>query len=266
MRLLRVYRALLLATFQAASQYRVQSLLWVLFAIMRPLIFLAAWSSVATAQGGSVSGMTIPDFVAYYLAVSLTVYLTMAWNAWEFEQEVRLGRLSPKLLRPLHPLHYAVVDNLVWKVTGLIAIVPGLLLIALSFEAPIASEVWNVLLFVPSVLLAAALRFTVGWVVATLAFWTTRVTAVEHLLERVAFIFAGQIAPLSLLPGPLQAIAYLLPWGYMLGVPADILRGGLSLERALLLMGGQLVWLVLALAGLRLAWRTGLRQYGAVGA
>jgi len=67
---------------------------------------------------------------------------------------------------------------------------------------------WQLVVFVPSVLLAVALRFVFGWVVAALAFWTTRIHAVMHLYDRLTFLFAGQIAPLSLLPGPLAALAY----------------------------------------------------------
>ena len=63
--LVRTYQALLLAGFQQMAQYRIQSLLWMLFAIIRPVIFLAAWVAIATAQGGSVAGYTVGDFAAY---------------------------------------------------------------------------------------------------------------------------------------------------------------------------------------------------------
>ena len=44
----RTYRALLLASLQSALQYRVQMFLYAMFSFMRPIIFLAAWSAVAT--------------------------------------------------------------------------------------------------------------------------------------------------------------------------------------------------------------------------
>jgi ABC-2 type transport system permease protein len=122
------------------------------------------------------------------------------------------------------------------------------------------------LLFLPSVLLAAILSFLAGWVLATLAFWTTRVHAISTFWDRAAFIFAGQIAPLALLPGPLQAISLALPFGYILGVPAEILRGGVSVPTALLLMAGQAFWIVVFYVALQRVWRVGVRQYSAVGA
>src|SRR6202022_1992113 len=98
--LLRMVRALFVASFQAATQYRVQSVLWLLFAVIRPIVFLAAWSAAANAQGGSIGDFSVGDFAAYYVCLTLVIQLTMSWNADEFEAEIRQGKLSPKLLRP----------------------------------------------------------------------------------------------------------------------------------------------------------------------
>ncbi len=259
-----IYRAVFVAEFQAAAQYRVQSVLWLLFAVIRPVVFLAAWSAAAATQGGRIGDMTVGDFAAYYVCVTLVSQLTMSWNAYDFELEIRQGKLSPKLLRPLHPLHYAVVENVVFKVVTLPALLPVLLLIGITFQARFSTTVIDVLLFIPSVLLAAALHFMFGWLMATLAFWITRVHGIIHVYDRLTFLFAGQVAPLSLLGG-LAAISYWLPFGYMLWAPAEILRGGLSLEQALGTLAAQIIWLAVSWLGFVVLWRAGLRQYSAVG-
>jgi ABC-2 type transport system permease protein len=263
---IRTYRALLVAQLQAASQYRVQVLLWMLFSVVRPVIFLAAWVAVANAQGGQIGTYDVRDFAAYYICLSLVSCLTASWNAYEFEYEVRFGRLSPKLLRPLHPIHYAVVENLVAKLMQIVPLSIVLVFISITFDARFRTTPAHVLLFVPSVMLAAALSFLSGWVLATTAFWTTRVHSVSTFWDRAAFIFAGQIAPLALLPGPLQAISLVLPFGYVLGVPAEILRGGVSPSTALLLMAGQAIWVGVFFVAFQRVWRAGVRQYSAVGA
>lgn len=264
--LVRIYRALFVVNLQQTAQYRVQALLWLLFAIVRPVVFLAAWSAAANSQGGSIGEYTIGDFAAYYVCLTLVSHLTMSWNAYDFEAEIRQGKLAPKLLRPLHPLHYAVVENAVYKLTTLPALVPALVLISATFQAHYETQVWQVLLFVPSVLLAAALRFMVGWVIAAFGFWTTRIHAIMHLYDRLTFLLAGQIAPLSLLPGPLAALGYGLPFAYMLWAPAELLRGGLSLDQALATVGAQVAWLTVSWLAFAAIWRLGLRQFSAVGA
>jgi ABC-2 type transport system permease protein len=264
--LLRVYRALFVVNFQQATQYRVQSVLWLLFAVIRPVVFLAAWSAAAEAQGGTIAGFSVGDFAAYYVCLTLVTQLTMSWTAYDFELEVRQGRLAPKLLRPLHPLHYGVVDNLVFKITTLPALVPALLLIAWTFQARFQTQIWDVVIFVPSLVLAAALRFVFGWALASLAFWTTRLHSITHLYDRLSFVLAGQIAPLALLPGPLAFVGYVLPFGYMLWAPAEILRGGLTVEQSLMVLVAQTVWLAVSWLMFVVVWRMGLRQFSAVGA
>jgi ABC-2 type transport system permease protein len=266
LRIYNIYLALFVANFQQATQYRVQSVLWLLFAIIRPVVFLAAWSAAATAQGGEIGDFSVGDFAAYYVCVTLVSQLTMSWDAYDFEFEIRQGKLAPKLLRPLHPLHYAVVANIVYKVTTLPALIPALVLIAYTFQARFDTQLWHAALFIPSVLLAAALRFIFGWAVASFAFWTTRIHAIMHLYDRLAFLFAGQVAPLSLLPGPLAALGYALPFGYMLWAPSEILRGGVTFDQAGLMLAAQLAWLVVSWLAFVVVWRLGLRQFSAVGA
>lgn len=264
--MIRIYRALFTNQMQVMSQYRVAMFLYVFFSFIRPIIFLAAWIAVAESQGGRVGGFARSDLAGYYVIVTLVTHLTMSWDMYDFEVEVRHGRLSPKLLRPLHPLNYAIVGNIVWKLFTVVAVIPVAVLIAVTFDARFTTQPWHLALGIPSLVLGAALYFMFGWVFACVAFWTTRVHAIVTLYQRAAFIFAGQIAPLALLPGALQAIAYALPFGYMLGVPADILRGGPDLPTALAMLGGQVAWLAVAILLYRGVWRAGLRQYSAVGA
>lgn len=261
-----VYRALFTSQVQLFSQYRVAMFVYVLFSFVRPVIFLAAWLAVAEAQGGSVGEFSRGDLAAYFVAATLVNHLTASWNMFDFEFEVRQGRLSAKLLRPLHVLHYAVVENFVWKMFTLLAVVPVLVLIAWTFRPTFEADGADIAIGAVSVVLGAALTFLFGWTVALVAFWTTRIHAAVTLYQRAAFIFAGQIAPLGLLPGVLQTIAYALPFGYMLGVPADILRGGHEPSAALLLVAGQVFWLGVAALLFAFVWRHGVRQYTAVGA
>jgi ABC-2 type transport system permease protein len=266
MTLVRIYRALLLAGFQQAAQYRVQSLLWMLFSIVRPVIFLAAWVAVAVAQGGDIAGYKVGDFAAYYVCMTFVSQLVMAWNSHEFEWEVNQGRLSAKLLRPLHPLHYSVVDNLIFKLNTLPVLGVILILVSISFGAIYRTQPWHVVAFVPSVILAGALLFMFNWVIASLAFWATRMRTANTLFQRATFVFAGQIAPIALLPGWLQTLSYALPFWYMMGAPTEILRGGVTQEQVLQILAGQSAWLVVTFVAFQWIWRRGVRAYSAVGA
>jgi ABC-2 type transport system permease protein len=156
--------------------------------------------------------------------------------------------------------------NLVYKGFTVPVLLPVLVLIAWGFGATFQTQPWHLALFVPSVVLGAALRFVFGWVLATCAFWTTRINAIMQFYERLTFLFAGQIAPLGLLPGPLAAISSVLPFGSMLWAPAEILRGGTTVEQSLGLIVTQAVWLGLSWLAFVIVWRIGVRRFSAVGA
>jgi len=263
---IRVYRALITQSIQVLSAYRVSLFLYALFSFIRPIIFLAAWVAVAESQGGRLGSFSRADLGGYFAIAILVTHLTAAWDFFEFEWEVRRGSLSPKLLRPLHPINYSIVNNGLWKLMTSVAVVPVAVAVAITFDARFAATPAHLALGTVSVVLAAGLTFTFGWVFASAVFWTTRVHAIVTLYQRTAFIFSGQVAPLLLLPAPLLVAALILPFGYMLGVPTEILRGGVDVTTALLMIGGQVVWLAIGIVLYRVVWNAGLRQYSAVGA
>ena len=66
-----------------------------------------------------------------------------------------------------------------------------LVAVSISFGARYETQLWHVLVFIPSVVLAAALLFVFGWIIASLAFWATRMNTANTLWQRAAFVFAA---------------------------------------------------------------------------
>jgi ABC-2 type transport system permease protein len=136
----------------------------------------------------------------------------------------------------------------------------------MTFQAHFDATLAHYVLFVPSVVLGWLLNFMIGWVVACAAFWLNRVHTVSTIMQRISFIFAGQIAPIALMPAALQIVSWALPFAYTLAVPTMILRGDVTIDVALLMMAGQVAWLTAAFVVFQVVWRAGLRQFSAVGA
>ena len=121
------------------------------------------------------------------------------------------------------------------------------------------------MLFVPALLLAFLLRFLLEWTLALVAFWTTRVGAVNQTYFVLILFLSGQIAPLSLFPVPIQVAADILPFRWMIGFPVELILGRLSVVDAATGLLAQAVWILLAGLLLRTVWRAGVRVYSAVG-
>jgi ABC-2 type transport system permease protein len=264
--LLVLYRAQFKTTIAEQFQYRGALVIWLMGLILEPVIYLSVWATVARSQGGAVDGFSASDFAAYYLIAMVVDHASFTWIMWEMEYWIRQGNLSPLLVRPVHPIHRHIAANLTFKLLTMAAVVPVVIVLTIVFRPNFTITAATALLFVPALILAMALRFAVEWTLASVAFWVTRVTALNQLYF-VAFLFlAGLAVPLPLLPGPVQTVAEWLPFYRMLGFPVELLLGRLTPEQIGTGFIAQVVWLAVAVVALNAVWARGVRQYSAVGA
>lgn len=264
--MLSVYRALFRVAFATQAQYRVSGVIWLIGAVLQPVMYLAVWSTVARSGGGTVEGYTAAAFAGYFIVLMLVNHAGDTWVIWVFEPRVRQGQLSAMLLRPLHPIHADIAEHVTHKVIQLVVLLPVTAALVAVFRPALHPSPWEAAACAPALALAVVLRFTVEWTVALLAFWITRVAATGEAYWTVLLFLSGQIAPLSLLPGPVQTAATLLPFRWMVAFPVELALGRLNGGQALLGLAVQAAWVVTSLMLLRILWRTGLRRYSAVGA
>jgi ABC-2 type transport system permease protein len=264
--MLELYRQQMKTSFAGMLQYRVALVIWLISQVLDPLIYLIVWSTVSSASGGEVGGYTQGDFAAYFLALMLVNNITYSWIMHEYEYRVREGLLSAALLRPVHPIHADIADNLSSKMIS----TPGMVLVAVAlgfvFRPTIHLVPWAVAAFVPAVALAFLLRFLMEWTLALAAFWTTRVSALNQTYYVALLFLSGQVAPLALFPAVVQAVGAALPFRWMIAFPVELLLGNLTPAQTLIGFAAQAGWIGVGLLLVRLAWRAGVRQYSAVGA
>ena len=84
--------------------------------------------------GGEVDGFGAGGFAAYFLAAMVVNHATFTWIMWEFEYRIRNGKLSPLLLRPIHPIHRDIANNLTFKLLTLAVVLPVAAVLALLFR------------------------------------------------------------------------------------------------------------------------------------
>jgi ABC-2 type transport system permease protein len=264
--LLHLYRAQFKTTIAEQFQYRGALVIWLTGLILEPVIFLSVWATVARSQGGAVDGFTANDFAAYFLLTMIVDHAGFTWIMWEMEYWIRQGNLSPLLVRPVHPIHRHIANNLTFKLLTMVVVLPVVVGLGLVFRPNFTITTSTALAFVPALLLAMALRFAVEWTLASVAFWVTRVNALNQLYYVVFLFLAGVAAPLALLPEPVRIVAEWLPFYRMLGFPVEVLLGRLSPQQVLIGFAAQIAWLTLAVVLLNLTWARGIRKYSAVGA
>ncbi len=263
--LLSIYREHIKVEVALKMQYRVGTLLNMLQMAVEPIVYLVVWRTVAAAQGGEVGGFDNSELAAYYIIFTFMRQFVAATGLWLFEWRIREGQMSTLLLRPLHPIHADIAENISYKVFSSIALIPILIVMALVFEARFTAPWWAWLLFIPAACLGAAIRFIAQYALAMVGFWTTRLDAIWQMYSISQTFFGGTLAPLALLPVPLQVIASLLPFRWILAFPIELAMGRLATDE---IIGGfiaQLLWIVGTTVVLIAGWRIAVKRYGAVG-
>ncbi len=264
--LARYYRGEFAAAAANNLAYRGAVVIWVVTTVIQPLVSIVVWRTVA-GPGGQVAGFSAAEFVTYFAVTMLVEHLTFIWLMWEFEYRIRTGSMSPLLLRPIHPIHKDVCDNLAYKAIGLVGVVPAMVLLVVGFGGDVSAVgPWQLLAFLPALLLAMALRFLLEWVLALSAFWLTKLSALNNLYFSLFLFLGGAFAPLAVLPGPVRTLALASPFPWMLAFPVEVAMGRRTGVDVFVGYAVQLGWLAVALVLLRLVWRRAVRSYSAVGA
>jgi ABC-2 type transport system permease protein len=250
----------------ATIEYRAAFLVYMVNVVAGPLISLLVWLTV------SEQGVRLPydrgQFVTYYVLLSMVSMLTSTWLAPFLAEEIRLGGLSPWLLRPAPYIAQQVGNNLGEKIVKLPLLLPLIGLVALLFRAdlrlPADPLAW--LLFGLSLPLAAAVTFLLDFVLGSLAFWMQDVNGLIRVKNLAGAFLAGQFIPLALFPAGLAGILEAQPFRYTLSFPLEVLTGSLAPAA----LGRGFAWQIAYCVGLwgcyRLLWRYGLRSYAATGA
>lgn len=261
--LIQAYAGLVRSSAQVAVTYRGRMVLWVLSGFF-PLLLMAVWLTIA-AESGPPAGWTTADFLSYYAAAALVWHLSGQHVVWEWDQDLRSGDLSAKLLRPVHPFHQYAAGDLGHRLVLLSGLVPAFavavaLVPGLHYDV---SPAWA-LLVLAAIVLAYALSIVMALAIALVGFWTTQTTNLWMLWWGLGSFASGWVAPLELMPGWLRAVAVALPFRSTLGFPVELMSGRLDGAEV---AQGFLVGVAWT-AGFALlyvfGWRRGIRRFQAV--
>jgi ABC-2 type transport system permease protein len=253
-------------TFATMVQYRASLFIWMIGHVLEPLVYLVVWTVVAEGGGGRAGDYTTAQFAGYFIVLMLVENVSYTWIMYEYDYRIREGMLSAVLLRPLHPIHADMADNMSSKAITLPFMMVVAAVLAAIFHPVMSPHLWALAAAIPALILAFLLRFLLEWTLAQAAFWTTRVSAINQSYFVLVLFLSGQVAPLTLFPHALQVLAAILPFRWMLGFPVELLLGRLTPVEALTGLGVQVIWVAIAYGLMRIVWRAGIRLYSAVGA
>src|SRR5512134_145633 len=98
----KIFRRLWQVNWAEQWQYRANLIMYLLYWLVSPIIYLAVWTSIASSKG-SVHGMTVNYITTYYLTLLIVDQLTSNIVIHTFAYKVHDRPLSGELVRPIPP-------------------------------------------------------------------------------------------------------------------------------------------------------------------
>ena len=129
-------------TFATMVQYRASLFIWMIGHVLEPLVYLVVWSVVAESGGGSAGGYTAAQFAGYFIVLMLVENVSYTWIMYEYDYRIREGLLSSALLRPVHPIHADIADNISSKAITMPFMIGVALVLTLIFHPELSPQPW----------------------------------------------------------------------------------------------------------------------------
>jgi ABC-2 type transport system permease protein len=250
---------------QSQFQYRAATYMYLFGMVAEPVIYLVVWTTIAEQRGGTVGGLTVGEFAAYYIVWTLVRTMNIVFTPYGWEWRIREGELSGQLLRPLHPIHYDIAGFAGGKIPWLVYYVPIAVVLTLVFDPTFDVRPFEVAVFAVAIWGAYLIRTFNQSALGLITFWTTRVGAIFSLYILLELLLSGRLVPLTLMPDWAQTLAWLLPFRWTFFFPIEALVGDLSNTQLLTGLAMQVFWILVGIGTFLLVWRYAIRRYTAVG-
>ena len=250
--------------------YRVNYLTRTLFSFIPLFAMLSLWRTIYSAPGaaGTLGGYTQAQMIFYYLLVAVVDVLTAVnEDDWQIAADIREGNISQFLLKPIDYLWYRLCLFFSGRIAFIsMACVPlAVFIFCFRDYAVLPAGGAALPAFVISLVLTALLQFFISYTMAMLAFWLLEISTFIFILFAFEFLASGHLFPLDLLPPVIGHALFFTPFPSMLYVPIAIYMGKIAGADVWLGLLVQSLWLLLAYALARFAWRRGIRKYAAFG-
>ena len=250
---------------QSQFQYRVANYLWMIGMLAEPIIYLVVWTTIAEEQGGSVNGISVGEFSAYYIVWTLVRNMNIVFTPYGWEWRIREGMLSASLLRPLHPLHDDIAGFAGWKFVVILMWLPVAAVLWIAFDPVLDPSALEIGVFAVAIWGAYLIRTMFLSLLGMITFWTTRVSAIFELAIALELLLSGRLVPLTIMPDWAQNLAAVLPFQWTFYFPIWALVGDYSTEELLGGLAIQALWVVILSVAAVAFFRLAVRRFSSVG-
>lgn len=208
--------------FQRTMAYRVEYYTGLLNAFLYIFIFTSVWKALIP-EGGSMSGLTRNDMVAYAV-LSTLIKTSFARHEGLLSSRIRSGEIAVDLMKPYNlPLMYFCDTSGVSLFQLFARSLPILFFSFFVFQISLPVDLPTLLGFLPIYALAFILFFSLSFFISSLAFFFVDIFPFWIAYFALITLTSGAIIPLDFFPAAIRGILNYTPFPYLFYVPTMFL-------------------------------------------
>jgi len=225
--------------------YRTEFFARLVGALINLAVLWFVWNAVFAASGLAViSGFSLSAMITYLVVSSCIGPLINSGFEYEIEWDVRTGRLSTILTKPVSYPIFRIFKGFSNTIFTLITNVLPIFLISIlliNISLPV-----NFLAFLISVVLGYFVNYFMVFLTGMWAFWSTgSVWGLSLSRRMISDVMSGALIPLYFFPTWFADIARLLPFQTVFHIPLSIYLGKIVGIDIFYLFVQQVIWLVI---------------------
>ncbi len=267
-----MYLGIIKAYWKESIAYRADYLFSILSIPLQFAVLVMIWSAVyLNSTGKEIGGYTIESLITYFMISTLVYIITFDSIAAELELEVRQGRYIIYTLLPISYIKLRFIEKIACRSFSVVTEMLPILLIFLIFLNNYFIG-GNILLFIPSIILAFIISYFIYLIIGSLAFWFVNIRTFSWIVGFFIGITAGNLVPLDLFPKTLQTILHFLPFEYINYIPVGIYLGKFDTNISAGFIGSvyfallmQIVWCVILFILVLIVWKSANKRFSGVG-
>lgn len=259
---------ILILHFEHITEHRVRSFVWFLISLFNPLLYILFWRGAMQGKTEIAPTWTLSSMTSYYFLLTIIASVLMSHIEEDVsETDIKEGALTQYLMKPysyfwmkfFQEIHYRLLQG------GYGVIVLLLFFLFFGIQITLVKNPLFILLTIPVFILGYFLSFVFKLIVGFVSFWTTDIRGLYSFIDIILIIFAGYIMPITLLIQPLEGVAKILPFSYIIYFPVTALQGKYNVQELIQIMGMQALWLFFFFLLYYILWKKGLKEFTGIG-
>jgi len=242
--------------------YRGHFLFSLLGTVIYLVIALFLWKAVyASSDAEAIRGIGFQR--AYlYVGISMSIAAILQTSAdWTLNRLVSTGDIFRYLCRPQDFMGLLLSESVGAGLVNCVVVGIPAMVLSYTFSGAGLPDLPNLLLFIPSLMIAFFLNFLIDFLTGLSVFAFQSIRGVMNAKDTAILVLSGALVPLPFYPPGVRTVLEWLPFQALYNAPARILAdGSAGLTEALPFLVRQGVWVVLFFILARVLFSTGLRK------